>query len=433
MRKQNRSIASGFLFTFLALTLVLSFSQTAAAQKIEKDLLIRLMEEQGSDFQHILSDPERYRVQILYTQIDRNESNEPSFKSYSFGVSPDTYFYPASSVKIFGAALSLEKFKKLNIKGLNKDTFVRIDSSHSGQSTAVSDSTSASGKPSFRHYIKKLLVLSDNDAYNRTYEFLGQEALNESLRSKGYDKLRLTHRLSISLSPEENRNTNAMSFYGNDPDSPIYRQEAMASSKDYSAKSAILLGDSYVTANSIIEGPMDFSKKNYCSLEELQKAIKSLIFPNTMDPKDRFDLSAEDLRFLRTYMSQLPRETEYPDYSDKPDNYCKFFIYGDDNSASIPDHIRIFNKIGLAYGFCIDNAYIVDFKENIEFMLTAVIYANENNTLNDGVYEYETVAFPFLAELGRIIYNYELKRSRTFPPDLSEFNMSYDISGSSNE
>ena len=431
MRKRSRSKAKGFLFKVIALFLVLSFSKTATGQEIEKNLLLRLMEEKGTDFQHILNDPERYRVQILYTQIDRNESNEPSFHSYTFGVSPETYFYPASSVKIFGAALSLEKFKKLNIKYLDKDTFVRIDSSFSGQSAVLHDSTSASGKPSFGHYIKKLLVLSDNDAYNRTYEFLGQEALNESLRFKGYDKLRLTHRLSISLSPEENRNTNAMSFYRDDPDRPVYSQEAMTSSKDYSAKSAIMLGESYVRGDSIIEAPMDFSKKNYCSIEELQRAIKSLIFPNSMDPKDRFDLTGEDLRFLRTYMSQLPRETKYPDYSSKSDNYCKFFIYGDDNSAIIPDNIRIFNKIGLAYGFCIDNAYVVDFKENIEFMLTAVIYANENNTLNDGVYEYETVAFPFLAELGRVIYNYELKRSRPNPPDLSEFKLSYDISESS--
>ena len=432
MRKQSRSEAYGFLFKVLALFLVFSFTKTAAAQEIEKNLLIRLMEEQGSDFEHILNDPERYKVQVLYTQIDRNKKNEPTFTSYSFGVAPDTYFYPASSIKIFGAALSLEKFKVLNINNLNKDAFVRIDSSFSGQSAVLHDSTSASGKPSFGHYIKKLLVLSDNDAYNRTYEFLGQENLNQSLRSKGYDKLRLTHRLSISLSPEENRNTNAMSFYRDDPDRPVYRQEAMSTSKDYSAKSAILLGSSYAKGDSIIKGPMDFSKKNYCSVEELQRVIKSLIFPNSMDNKDRFDLTAEDLRFLRTYMSQLPRETEYPDYSSKPDNYCKFFIYGDDNSAVISGHIRIFNKIGLAYGFCIDNAYIVDFNENIEFMLTAVIYANENNTLNDGVYEYETVAFPFLAGLGRVIYNYELKRSRAYPPDLSEFKMSYDISESSN-
>ena len=432
MRKRNRSRGTGTLFTRLGLCLVLIVSQTMAAQEIEKDFLIRLLEAQGQDFQPILSEPERYRIQILYTQIDRNETNEPSFRSYSFGVSPDTYFYPASSIKIFGAALSLEKFNKLNINKLNRDTYVRIDSSFSGQTAVIRDSTSASGKPSFGHYLKKLLVLSDNDAYNRTYEFMGQEALNENLLAKGYDQLRLTHRLSISLSPEENQNTNAMIFYDDDPDQPVYSQKAMATSKDFSAESAILLGDSYVKGDSVIKGPMDFSKKNYCTVEVLQRAIRSLMFPESLEQQARFDLTTEDLRFLRTYMSQLPRETRHPDYSDKPDNYCKFFLYGDDNSAEIPDHIRIFNKIGLAYGFCIDNAYIVDFKENVEFMLTAVIYVNENNRLNDGIYEYETVAFPFLAQLGRVIYEHELSRERPVQPDLTEFKLSYDISKSSN-
>lgn len=430
MRKQIRSVETGLIFRLFGLFLLLTVSQTMTAQEIEKDLLIRLMKEQGEDFQAILNEPDRYRIQILYTQIDRNDKNEPSFRSYSFGVSPDTYFYPASSIKIFGAALSLEKFNNLNIKYLNKDTFVRIDSSFSGQTAVVHDSTSASGKPSFGHYIKKLLVLSDNDAYNRTYEFLGQEALNENLKSKGYSKIRLTHRLSISLSPEENRNTNAMQFYKDDPNRTVYAQKALTTSKDFTAESAILLGDSHVSGDSIIEGPMDFSKKNYCTVEELQRALKSLIFPESVEEQNRFDLTGEDLRFLRTYMSQLPRETRYPDYRSKPDNYCKFFLFGDDKSAEIPDHIRIFNKIGLAYGFCIDNAYIVDFKENIEFMLTAVIYANENNRLNDGLYEYETVAFPFLAELGRIIHDYEVRRARPNPPDLAEFRISYDISES---
>lgn len=430
MNKYNRSKGPGFPFFLFALSLLLSFAERGISQGTQDDLLTRLMQEQGTAFQSVLTNPERYRVQILYTQIDRDQKNKPRFKSYSFGVSPDTYFYPASSIKIFGAALSLEKFNNLNINYLNKDTYVKIDSSYSGQTAVLLDSTSPSEKPSFGHYIKKLLVLSDNDAYNRTYEFLGQEELNENLKSKGYDKLRLTHRLSISLSPEENRNTNAMKFYTRDPNRPVYEQEAVRSSKDFSSASAIYLGDSYVSGDSIIDRPMDFSKKNYCTVEELQRILRSLIFPESVKQEYRFDLRTEDFHFLRTYMSQLPRETRYPDYSDKPDNYCKFFIFGDDDSARIPDQIRIFNKIGLAYGFCIDNAYIVDFNENIEFMLTAVIYANENNTLNDGIYQYETVAFPFLAELGRMIYDYELKRTRPNQPDLTEFEIKYDDSKS---
>ena len=43
-------------------------------------------------------------------------------------------------------------------------------------------------------------------------------------------------------------------------------------------------------------------------------------------------------------------------------------------------------------------------------MLSAVIYANEDGVLNDGKYDYYNVGMPFLAELGRQFYNYELRR-----------------------
>ncbi|MGA9270096.1 MAG: hypothetical protein WBV45_05695, partial [Lutimonas sp.] len=160
MNKYNRSKGPGFPFFLFALSLLLSFAERGISQGTQDDLLTRLMQEQGTAFQSVLTNPERYRVQILYTQIDRDQKNKPRFKSYTFGVSPDTYFYPASSIKIFGATLSLEKFNALNIKNLNKDTFVKIDSSYSGQTAVLLDSTSPSEKPSFGHYIKKLLVLS---------------------------------------------------------------------------------------------------------------------------------------------------------------------------------------------------------------------------------------------------------------------------------
>ena len=66
----------------------------------------------------------------------------------------------------------------------------------------------------------------------------------------------------------------------------------------------------------------------------------------------------------------------------------------------MPDNIRIFNKIGDAYGFMIDNAYVVDFENNVEFLLAAVLLVNENEMFNDDKYEYEEVGFPFMKRLG---------------------------------
>ncbi|HEX5024478.1 MAG TPA: hypothetical protein VFV68_04365, partial [Agriterribacter sp.] len=59
------------------------------------------------------------------------------------------------------------------------------------------------------------------------------------------------------------------------------------------------------------------------------------------------------------------------------------------------------------------------------FMLSAVIYCNENQTLNDDTYEYDSIGFLFMKRLGEVIYNYELKRERSHIPNLSNFKIEY--------
>ena len=77
--------------------------------------------------------------------------------------------------------------------------------------------------------------------------------------------------------------------------------------------------------------------------------------------------------------------------------------------------------MGNAYGFLTDAAYVVDFKNGVEFLLAATIHVNENQIFNDGIYEYDQTGYPFLAQLGQTIYVHELKRTRKNRPDLSVF------------
>jgi len=137
----------------------------------------------------------------------------------------------------------------------------------------------------------------------------------------------------------------------------------------------------------------------------------------------RFNLNEDDYRFMYRYMSMYPGESAIEDYNDKekyPPGYVKFLMFAGD-AKSIPDHIRVFNKVGDAYGFLTDAAYIVDFKNKVEFLLSATIYTNENQTFNDNEYEYDEIALPFLKNLGQAIYEVELNRPREFTPDLSRF------------
>ena len=58
--------------------------------------------------QKVLVDTAKYQVQIVYTQIDRNEHGNPLFTTYPFNVNDSRYFYPASTVKLPIALLALE-------------------------------------------------------------------------------------------------------------------------------------------------------------------------------------------------------------------------------------------------------------------------------------------------------------------------------------
>ena len=65
--------------------------------------------------------------------------------------------------------------------------------------------------------------------------------------------------------------------------------------------------------------------------------------------------------------------------------------------------IRIYNKVGFAYGTLTDVAYVKDKNTGLEFFLTATVLVNENQIFNDNNYEFEELGIPFLASLGREI------------------------------
>lgn len=371
-------------------------------------------------FGDIFERPDHYEVQIIYTQINRDKKNVPSFHSYYYQLDSTNYFYPASTVKMPTAFVALEKLNQLGIKGLNEFTPMRNGVGSAPQTEASLDASAENLLPSVAHYIKKIFLVSDNDAYNRLYEFVGQKALNSGLRAKGYDDVRLIHRLSApEYNAETNRQTNPVTFYKNDK--ILYHQGEVESDSyaDLGLQNQIK-GKGYANnEGGIINESFDFRYKNYISLQDLHDILKAVLFPNAVPEEQSFDLTEENYSFLYEYMAMTPKTSTYPKY-DKPDGYVKFFMFGGDAPA-IPEHIRIFNKVGDAYGYLTDVAYVVDLKNNVEFMVAATIHVNDNRIYNDGVYEYESKGFPFFKNLGNLIYASELKRKREFTPDLSRF------------
>ncbi len=372
----------------------------------------------------VLNQPDTFQYQFIYTKIERDQNSRPQLTNYYLNVDKSRYFNPASTVKMPLAFLALEKLNDLNIPELEKAIPMITDSSYESQSRALADSTSPNGLPSIAQYIRKIFLVSDNDAYNRLYEFLGQEYINRKLWEKGYKDVRITRRF-VPMTEEQNRHTNAIRFVKDNI--VLYAQPPQFSQLQFDFSKKILVGRAHLNRNdSLINAPMDFTTHNNLPLEDLQQILQSVIFPESVPAAKRFNLKAEDYRFLYQYMSEYPSESEWPHYDTTEyfNSYCKFFFFRA-GKLNPPTNIRSFNKPGWSYGFLTESAYIVDFKNNVEFMLTGVIYVNSDGVLNDDKYEYETVGWPFFRDLGNIMYQYELERKRKHKPQLNKFELGY--------
>ncbi|MVM41040.1 hypothetical protein GO730_30620 [Spirosoma sp. HMF3257] len=376
-------------------------------------------------FQEVIRHPETYRLQVIYTQINRDKANRPSFTNYYFHVDSTEYFNPASTVKLPLALLSLEKLNRLNKPNVTKFTSMQFDSAYSKQTKEWTDNTAQTGYPSIAHFIKKAFLVSENDPYSRMYEFVGQSEINRSLHAKGYLDTRITHRF-VRMNADENRHTNPVRFIEADG-KLIYAQPAAFNQDPFDFRRVAKLGNGYYVKDSLIHQPFDFTERNKFPLEAFQQILQSVMFPTSVPAKQRFKLTKDDYQFLYQYLSQYPSETNYPKYDAKQyyDSYVKFFFM-DSLHHQMPEGIRVFNKVGWAYGFLTDASYIVDFRNKVEYMLTATVYVNSDGILNDDKYDFDTIGHPFLYQLGQTIYQYELKRKRPYTPDLQTFRIPYE-------
>ncbi len=412
------------LFSFLVLCII---SFNSGAQAITDSYLADILKENKDPLlQKILASPKEFRLQIVYTQINRDKNNKPHFKNYFYNYDSTLYYNPASVVKLPLAALALEKLNKINQPGVNKNTTILFDSSYPKQKVLYKDTTAENDLPTIAQFIKKALLISDNDAYNRLYQFVTQQTIHQQLRAKGYKNL-IIPRQFMGFNYTGNRYSNPIRFVNADG-KLIYAQPQTFNKDSLVFTKDIWVGVNHWTNDDVlVPGPMNFKGQNNLSILDLQQILQSIMFPNSVPKKQRFHLTKADYAFLHKFLSQYPSETDYPKYDTDEfyDSYVKFFFQ--DTTKKMDENIRVFNKVGWSYGFLTDVSYVADFKNNIEYLLTATVYANSDGVINDGKYDYKTVGHPFLKALGNTIYQFELNRKRNFIPDLSSLKIKYDV------
>ncbi|MBK7978516.1 MAG: serine hydrolase [Ignavibacteriae bacterium] len=389
----------------------LIMSGTLNAQN--KNLLDKIISENYQQLLPAIQNLEKYEIQIIYTKIEKDENGKKKLQTFSFNENSNKYFYPASTVKFPAAILALEKLNDLNISGVNKFTHLSIDSVYENQTAFNKEFKDECGYPNIADYIKRIFLVSDNQAFNRLFDFLGQKEINQRLRKRGFDNTKILHRLEVTRTEELNKQNNPINFY-DENNNIIYQQPAKFEGDEIELKlTDTKKGIGYYADGVLINEPKDFSQNNFFGLRDQHNLMIRIIFPELFDEMERFNLTEDDYKFLNKYMCMLPRESECPKYDSTEyyDGYVKFFMFGN-TKEQIPTNIKIFSKSGLAYGYLIDNAYIKDVENNVEFFLSAVIHVNEDQIYNDDKYEYDEIGLPFLANLGKIIYNFEINKEK---------------------
>ena len=395
---------------------MLLFFAFCSAQNKNENALLEIMHQHPSQFDSILAHKDQYRLQIVYSRIERDEKNQPHITTWSMDT--DRYFYYcASMIKLLEIPLAMEKINKIK-----KSLGVTIYDSMvvSGDMCGDVNEVNYQKRANFStpaQMIKEMLLVSNNHAFNPLYDFLGQAYFNKRAHELGFTSAVICNRFA-ACDTFQNRTTSSVDFYDRGTGKLKYVSPAAVNADQPEVKHMnTIVGKGFMNGDKI-DPPKNFNHNNYISLWDLHRLLVHLTLPKLQPKKQQLKLTTEDYAFIHKYMGMYLRESVLPRYDsvDNHDDKFKFFMTAADTSGKAPKGIRIFNKVGEAYGFVTDCSYFVDTVNKVEFFLSCSMYVNKDGILNDGVYEYESIAMPFFRNLCNAVYADELKRKPVHKP-----------------
>jgi len=369
--------------------------QPASIAVAAQDPLAKALAALSNDlrFRAVLESPAQFRLQSMLSW-----PTPSGWKTAKFRVGAE-WNAPASMVKLPLAILTL---RTLEERELALSTELRIINPPG----CGADAAQLREFEPISRSIERMLIVSDNGAFNRLLEFVGMQRVNTELVQNGFGEALIQARLG-SCTPADNalgrdfelRQYNGI--YAGMPSSEIQRSHHTPRPPSHGQN--VQIGRAYRDfADQRIEGPRDFSFSNHFSMTDSHRIMCNLADPIAFPEPLLDSLSVAHRRYLLQILRTLPRQA-LPPYAqiDFPDSYGKFLIWGD-RTDQMPENLQIANKIGEAYGFLHDSAWISQTgTQPINCVLSASIYVNADGVLNDDKYEYESLGIPFLAALGR--------------------------------
>lgn len=357
------------------------------------------LREADGKFDLVLSDPAKYRLQIVISEID-----VASKTAVTHGYRVDDEFsFAASAIKVFASIAALRKLQTLGAPGLSLATPFGACGREETTCGPDRDRTNLdSQKVTLGHEIRKMHLVSNNRAFNRLYDFVGHREINEDAWALGFGSLRIRHRMGQTYTLGK---TSPRLQFGEEG-KPILTVPRRKSDLELEPTKlpGVLVGVARIDRHDQrLEEPRDFGNKNYVSTRDLHRVILSVAAPWLPGLPD-LELADENRAFLLAAMTQDPLRSDNPRYTAQRYSGRRYKLMSVGIERVLPlDRIRYVNKPGKAYGFHVENAYVEDTKTGRAFAITAAIYVNENDVINDDHYEYDLISRPFFKDLGETL------------------------------
>ena len=370
----------------------------------------------SNKFERVIASPESFRAQVLISEVVTNRSGRIQLKRHGYRVGAE-YFYPASTVKLCVAVAALKTVERLQPASLVTDLAdvpMEIAPLFPGDAPQVTDASNVQGGYiTVAHEMRKIALVSDNQAFNRLYDLVGHEQLNRAMHELGLRSVVINHRLSETRTIPDMRASAKVAFRVTGGEAIVVPARNSKLMLTNVAKN-LLVGNGFMKGKDLVQTPMDFSTRNGISLVDLQDLLVKVARPDINLGTPGLKLTESHRARLVQAMTEYPRESENPIYpaKDFPDEYSKFLLPGIRRvfpSMTSGERVESTGKIGRAYGFSVENSFVRNPANGRAVFVTAVIYTNADGVLNDDKYEYETVADPFFADLGELIAHRWLK------------------------
>jgi len=343
----------------------------------------------------LVDNPKKYKLKICYS----NQHN-----TFQYRTNIQEYFFPASTAKLIFALCAAEVLSAHQIP-LSAKFCYRRDSSK-----ALTDSVFWNNSPTIASVFYKALTVSDNKAANLLYDIANLDFIQWRMKEWNMIQSIVSQRFS-RVETLKNRIHPAILFLDTAKQNIATLDSVVvpAYCTKYN-KINCLVGKYHEENGRKIKKPYNFVLDNYVDLGEIHHLLIQLMADST---NKVIKLNSEYKHLIVNSLGLYPSECTNVNFKKEEGYYdhCrKYLLLGTEDTPK-DSCLRIYNKVGLAYGFLTDVAFIKNDCDSVSFFLSVSLYVNADNVVNDGKYDYEK-GMKMMKRIGELFYEEEKNKHK---------------------